>query len=234
MALFAGAAIGYFGNTSSQATVTKTYTLTQGSGLEACTVTQYAVWSIESVHNGTIIGGGTSTASNVVTTFQTTGLPSSTANTYTGTLTGAISSWTVTNCNAGLQTSTSESDTYLTSCTITGIGGFEFRVISDSTGKPIGGETIKAVDRVGCNAENQVVYLDTFSESQGGGGWLVPDWPSGATPAGGLSFIISYQGGLYNFTADIPPVGTNCATFHIPSGSMNSTTVMNGNGSYCP
>ena len=104
-ALFAGAAIGYLGNTSSQTTVTKTYTLTQGSGLEACTVTQYALWSIESVHNGTSIGGGTSTASNVVTTFQTTGLPSSTTNTYAGTLTGAISSWTVTNCNAGLQTS---------------------------------------------------------------------------------------------------------------------------------
>jgi len=106
VALFAGAAIGYFGNTSSQKTVTKTYTVTQGSGLEACTVTQYAIWSIESIHDGTSIGGGTSTSSNVVTTFQTTGLPSSTTNTYTGTLTGAISSWTVTNCNVGLQTST--------------------------------------------------------------------------------------------------------------------------------
>ena len=105
VALFAGAAVGYFGNNPSQTTVTKTYTLTQGSGLEACTVTQYAVWSIESVHNGTSVGG-TSTESNVVTTFQTTGLPSSTTNTYTGTLTGAISSWTVTNCNVGLQTST--------------------------------------------------------------------------------------------------------------------------------
>lgn len=106
VALFAGAAIGYFGGTSFQTTVTKTYTLTQGLG-EACTVTQYAVWSIESVHNGTSIGGGTSTESNVVTTFQTTGLPSSTTNTYTGTLTGAISSWTVTDCNADIQATTS-------------------------------------------------------------------------------------------------------------------------------
>jgi len=229
VALFAGAAIGYLGNTSSQTTIAKTYTLTQGSGLEACTVTQYALWSIESVHNGTSIGGGTSTASNVVTTFQTTGLPSSTTNTYTGTLTGAISSWTVTNCNVNLQTSTSESNTYLTSCVITGVGGFEFRVVSDSTGAPVSGETIKAVDGVTCNGENQVVYLDNFSESQGDGGWLVPDWPSGATPAGGLSFTISYQGGIYNFTADIPPIGANCATFHVPSGTVTSTTVMNGN-----
>ena len=232
-ALFVGAAIGYFGNTSSQKTVTKTYTLTQGSGLEACTVTQYAVWSIESVHNGTGIVGGTSTASNVVTTFQTTGLPSSATNTYTGTLTGAISSWTVTNCNSGLQTSTSESNTYLTNCVITGVGGFEFRVVSDSTGALVSGETTKAVDEVTCNGETQVVYLDNFSESQGGGGWLVPDWPGEATPAGGLSFTISYQGEIYNFTAGIPPIGTNCATFYIPSGNLTTTTVMNGNGSYC-
>jgi len=126
-----------------------------------------------------------------------------------------------------------QSNTYLTSCVITGVGGFEFRVVSDSTGAPVSGETIKAVDGVTCNGENQVVYLDNFSASQGGGGWLVPDWPSEATPAGGLSFTISYQGGTYNFTTDIPPIGTNCATFHIPSGNVTSTTVMNGSGSYC-
>ena len=231
VALFAGAAIGYFGHASSQTTVTRTYTLTEGSGLEACTVTQYTVWSIESVHNGTSIGGGTSTESNVVTTFQTTGLPSSTMNTYTGTLTGAITFWTVTNCNVGLQTSTSEINTYLTSCTFSSGGGFEFRVVSDSTGAPISGETIKAVDKAGCNTQNQVVYIDNFSESQGGGGWLVPDFPSQAVPVGQLSFTIAYQGGTYNFTTTIPPIGTNCVTFHIPSG--NITTVTNGNGAYC-
>jgi hypothetical protein len=127
----------------------------------------------------------------------------------------------------------SETNTYLTSCVVTGVGGFEFRIVSDSTGATVSGETIRAVDRAGCNAENQVVYLDSFSESQGGSGWLVPDWPGGATPAGQLSFTISYQGGTYNFTADIPPIGTDCATFHVPSGSATSTTVMNGSGSYC-
>ena len=122
-----------------------------------------------------------------------------------------------------------QNNTYLTTCVITGVGGFAFRVVSDSTDAVISGETIKAIDRVECNGEIQVVYLDTFSASQEGGGWLVPDWPSEATPAGGLSFTISYQGGTYNFTTDIPPIGANCATFHIPSGAVTSTTIMNGN-----
>lgn len=129
------------------------------------------------------------------------------------------------------KSTSSPSNTYLTGCSITGVGGFEFRVVSDSTGASVSGETIKAVDRIECDGQNQVVYIDNFSESQGGGGWLVPDFPEQATPAGGLSFTISYQGGTYNFTTYIPPIGNNCVTFHIPSG--NATTVTNGNGSYC-
>jgi hypothetical protein len=128
----------------------------------------------------------------------------------------------------------SETNTYLTSCVISGVGGFEFRIVSDFAGTTITGDTIMATDRVGCNAENQVVYLNSFSQSRGGGGWLVPNWPSQATQAGQLSFTVSYQGGIYNFTTNIPPVGTNCVTLFVPSGNMNSTTVMNGSGSYCP
>ena len=232
VALFAGAGVGYFGGTAFQTTVTKTYTLPQDTGLETCVVTQYVMWSIESLHNGTTVGE-TSTVTDIAKTFQTTGYPSSTTSTYSGTTTGALASWNVTSCNVGPQTSTSESNTYLTSCTITGVGGFEFRVVSDSTGAPLSGETIKAIDRLGCNVQNQVVYLDNFSESQGGGGWLVPDFPSEATPAGQLSFTILYQGETYYFTTYIAPVGTNCATFHIPSGNMTTTLVANGSGSYC-
>ena len=231
VALFAGAAIGYFGGTAFQTTVTKTYTLPQGDESETCTVTQYVMYSIESQHNGTIVGE-TSTETNIARTFQTTGYPGSTTSTYSGTTTGALASWNVTNCKVGPQTSTSEINTYL-SCSITGVGGFEFKVVSDSTGAPISGETITAINRLGCDDENQVVYLHNFSESQGGGGWLVPDFPSQATPAGQLSFTILYQGGTYYFTAYVAPVGTNCATFYIPSGNITSTTVMNGSGSYC-
>ena len=144
----------------------------------------------------------------------------------------------------GATSDTSMTNTYLTSCTVMGVGGFEFRVVSSSTGATIPlssgpgpanstGAAIKAIDRLGCNGENQVVYLDSFSESQGGGGWLVPDFPSQATPGGQLSFTIEYGGAPYNFTAYVPPVGTNCVTFQVPSGNMTSTTVMNGSGSYC-
>jgi hypothetical protein len=123
---------------------------------------------------------------------------------------------------------TPQVDTYLTSCTITGIGGFEFRVVSDSTRAPISGETIEAVDRLGGCGQNQVVYLYNFSKSQGSGGWLVPDFPNQATPAGQLSFTVSYQSGTYNFATDIPPIGTNCVTLHVPSGNVTGATVMNG------
>ena len=129
-------------------------------------------------------------------------------------------------------------NTYV-SCTISA-GGFEFRIVSDSSGAPVNGETIKAVDRLGCNGQNQVVYLDSFSPpsyccnfTETNHGWLVPDFPAQATWGGDMSFTITFQGKTYDFSAAIPPVGTNCATFQVPSGTMNSTTVMNGSGSYC-
>jgi hypothetical protein len=123
------------------------------------------------------------------------------------------------------------SDTFLTQCSVTGVGGFQFRVISDSTGAAVSGETINATDRLGCDivgqaAEAQVVYLDNFSVGQGG--WLTPVFPYQATPGGGLNFTVSYQGETYNFSAVVPPIGTSCVTLHVPSGSVTTTTVSNG------
>ena len=136
-------------------------------------------------------------------------------------------------------TAGTEKNTYL-QCSITGVGGFEFRVVSDSTGTPVSGESIKAVDRLGCNVQSQVVYLNDFSRpvyvtnfTESDGGWLVPDFPSQATVGGGLSFTITYQGATYAFESGYPPIGTNCVTLHVPSGNVTSSTVMNGNGSYC-
>jgi len=136
-------------------------------------------------------------------------------------------------------TTGTEKNTYL-QCTITGVGGFEFRVVSDSTRTPVAGESIKAIDRLGCNGQNQVVYLDNFSPpvyvtnfTESDGGWLVPDFPSQATVGGGLSFTITYVGATYTFNSGYPPIGTNCVTLHVPSGNVTSSTVMNGNGSYC-
>ncbi len=130
----------------------------------------------------------------------------------------------------------SSSDTYLTTCSVTGIGGFQLLIISDSTSVPVTGETINAVDRLGCDIvgqppEAQVVYIANFSVGQGG--WLTPIFPNQAEPGGQLSFTVTYQGQEYSFSATVPPIGTSCVTLHIPSGNVTTTSVMNGQGSYC-
>lgn len=91
-ALIAGLGVGYIWGTSSSTTAGRS------QGEEHCTVKAYAVWSIESIHDSATVGG-TTTSSEVVTTFQTTGYPSTTTNTYTGTLTGALASWNGTTCS---------------------------------------------------------------------------------------------------------------------------------------
>ena len=118
-----------------------------------------------------------------------------------------------------------------TTCAISSVGGFEFRVVSDSMGSPVNASSISAVDRVGCNNENQVVYLTQFSYSEEG--WIVPIFPSQATVGGGLNITVTYEGKTYNFVGYYPPVGTDCVTLSVPSGNVSSTTVMNGSGSYC-
>jgi len=128
-------------------------------------------------------------------------------------------------------TSVVTSNTYITQCSVTGIGGFQLRVVSDSTGAPVSGETINAVDRLGCNvgqsSQTQVVYLNSFSQDQGG--WLTPVFPSQAPMHGGqLNFTVSYQGGTYDFSSSVPPIGTTCVTLHVPSGSVTTTTNMSG------
>lgn len=135
----------------------------------------------------------------------------------------------------GTESSTA-SDTFLTRCSVTGVGGFELRVVSDSTGLPVTGESINAVDTLGCQiagqaAEDQVVYIRSFSVGQGG--WLTPVFPAQATPGGELNFTMRYQSGTYNFTSAVPPIGTACVTLHVPSGNVTTSTVMNGSGSYC-
>jgi hypothetical protein len=136
---------------------------------------------------------------------------------------------------AGFLTGTSVNsslNTYFSStCVITGVGGFSLRVVSDSTGSPVSGEKVNAIDQLGCGSIPQVVYLDNFSASEGG--WLTPVFPIQATPAGQLNFTVTYQGHTYDFTTDVPPLGSNCVTLHVPSGSVATENVMNGSGSYC-
>ena len=125
----------------------------------------------------------------------------------------------------------SESDTFVTSCSVTGVGGFELRISSDSTNASVTGASVSLVDSLVCGGETQTVYLDSLTTEEGG--WLVPNFPSQATPAGQLAITVTYQGSIYFFHSDIPPIGTSCVTLFVPSGNEDNTTVMNGNGSYC-
>jgi len=167
--------------------------------------------------------------STIVSTSTITLISTSTIVIYTTVLIGTTSLATPQTFVTG--TSVTTSNTYITQCSVTGIGGFQLRVASDSTGAPVSGETINAVDRLGCDvgqaSQTQVVYLNNFSQGQGG--WLTPVFPSQAPMHGGqLNFTVSYQGGTYNFSSLVPPVGTTCVTLHVPSGSLTTTTEMSG------
>jgi hypothetical protein len=128
-------------------------------------------------------------------------------------------------------TSTTASNTFFaTSCTITGVGGFGLRVVSDSTGLPVSGETVNAIGHlVACGP--QVVYLDNFTV--GLNGWLTPVFPPQATPGGGLNFTVGYEGHTYSFVTSVAFIGSNCVTLSVPSGNVTTQNVMNGIGSYC-
>jgi hypothetical protein len=165
--------------------------------------------SLISYEIATIMGPASSTSGSIISTFLTTGF-------VTGTSATSVTSFT-NNC-------------------IVSTGGFEFRIVSDSTGRPVAGETINAADKMPCQNNNAVFYIDNFSEGQEG--WLMPIEPpyviqGGGYASGMLNFTVSYQGRTYDFTAGPPPIGTNCVTLHIPSGTVTTSTVMNGYGSYC-
>jgi len=122
-------------------------------------------------------------------------------------------------------------DTYLTRCSVTGVGGFQLRIVFDSTRAAVSGETINATDILGCDivgqaAETQVVYLDNFSPGQGG--WLTPVFPAQAEPGGELNFTVMYEGATFHFSAAVPPIGTSCVTLGVPSGNVTRTAIMNG------
>jgi hypothetical protein len=116
-------------------------------------------------------------------------------------------------------------------CPPVSAGGFEFRLVSDSTGTPVNPDSISAVNMLTCNGENQVATINEFSYI--GGGWIVPVFPQQAMYGGGLNITVTYQGKTYNFAGAIPPIGTDCVTLIVPSGNVSFITVMNGSGSYC-
>jgi hypothetical protein len=117
------------------------------------------------------------------------------------------------------------SDTLFTStCVFSGGGAFGLLIVSDSDGTPVHGETVNAVDRLGCGSEQQVVYLDDFTIGQGG--WLTPVFPSQTTVLGQLNFTVTYQGATYHFSTSYPDLGASCVTLHVPSGNVTTSLVM--------
>jgi hypothetical protein len=130
-------------------------------------------------------------------------------------------------------TSESASNTFISStilvpCTGQGQGVVELLVVSDSTGAPVIGESINAVNNLSCGEnEQQVVYVNNFTVGQGG--WLTPILPNQAAPYGWLNFTVTYQGAIYHFPAKYPVFfGKECVTLHVPSGNVTTTAMAAG------
>ena len=122
---------------------------------------------------------------------------------------------------------------FFPSCRITGTGGIEIRVISDSSGVPVQIAPVSGVLRTECDTataastggyvtttETQVIYVNNFTEGQGG--WETPVLPNGAQSAGIFNFSIHYEGKTYGFAAYIPPASITCVTLRVPSGNVTS------------
>ena len=142
-----------------------------------------------------------------------------------------VSTYTTTYLYSTYTTTYSTNSTYVNtfftnSCVITAGGGFQFRVLSDSTGAPVNPTSAIAVNSVSCNSEPQVVYTNVFLYL--GGGWYAPVLPTQATYAGGFTVTLTYAGKTYNFSGAGAPIGTDCITLHVPSGNMSALTSMSG------
>ena len=116
--------------------------------------------------------------------------------------------------------STSSSSQQSTTCIISGQPGPIFlRVISDSNQTPVGGAQVAATNQpaycgngiTSSPANNRVtVTFTTSSRTE----WYSLDSENNA----GYSFVITYLGQTYTFTADLRPVSLTCATLYVPSG----------------
>src|SRR5450759_3999452 len=121
----------------------------------------------------------------------------------------------------------SRSDTFITNnveCLIdTGIGRVELLIVSDSTGAPVGGESINAANEYPCaNGVEQVLYINNFTV--GIDGWLTPVLPSQASYVGWLNFTVIYQGATYQVPTNYDTMGIDCVTLHVPSGNVTSSS----------
>jgi hypothetical protein len=139
---------------------------------------------------------------------------------------------TVTSAKSVIGTSVdSANDTFITDveCLLdNGAGRVELLIVSDSTGAPVNGESINAVDDYPCG-NGQLLYINNFTV--GMDGWLNPVLPSPASYVGSLNFTVTYQGATYQVPVYYPPMGILCATLHVPSGNVTTSGISAG---VCP
>jgi hypothetical protein len=113
----------------------------------------------------------------------------------------------------------SANDTFMNgSCVDAGAGMVELRVVSNSTGVPVTGESVNAVNDLNCGYGNQLLYLNNFTVSQGG--WLMPILPNQAQAFGWLNFTVSYQGATYQIPTRFGPFEVVCVTLRVPTGNV--------------
>jgi len=118
----------------------------------------------------------------------------------------------------GLSTTSSSSSS--AACTILGQpAGFYLRVLNVSTGAPVRGADVVAVNEPAyCNYQ-QAAPRTTVAFTTNGTEWF--ELPS--ENDAGYAISVAYAGQPHNFTADLNPVSLTCATIYLPTGATNVT-----------
>lgn len=117
-------------------------------------------------------------------------------------------------------TTTTTTTTTATACVILGQPGPIFlRVLSDSTLNPLVGAQIMAKNQPALCNGSPATGQTTLTFTTNGTEW----YSLGSENDAGYSFIISYSGQNYTFTANLAPVSVTCATLFVPSGRTNVT-----------
>lgn len=154
-------------------------------------------------------GNVTVAGSNVIVPIQYSG----TSCTETLTTSQSANTSTVTNAT------TSTISTVSTSCSITGQGAIELRILADSNSSPVVGARIYATNNPDICNGSPAASKTLIAFTTNGTVWY--SLPS--ENIGGYAFIVSYSGQNYTLSAGIRPVSMTCATLYIPSGHTNVT-----------
>jgi len=112
------------------------------------------------------------------------------------------------------------SNTLLTTCIISGQpGGLQFRVLSDSTLKPVAGVNLTALNIPAMCGGVPATSQATEMFKTNGTEWF--RFPSDNNYQ--YDFVANYLGHTYTFTATLRPISLTCATLFVPSGRTNVT-----------